>query len=62
MRGDRRVRALRAAQQGTGYTRTTTLIEDTREARGFGGRLPLPAVGEPLYCRHMLDAAATLAM
>ncbi|QRP46967.1 hypothetical protein [Amycolatopsis sp. FDAARGOS 1241] len=58
VRGDRRVRALRAAQHGAGYTWTTTLIENTPEARGFAEWLPLPSVGEPRYCWHMLDAAA----
>ncbi|QRP47408.1 hypothetical protein [Amycolatopsis sp. FDAARGOS 1241] len=58
VRGDRRVRALRAAQRGAGYAWTTTLIENTPEARGFAEWLPLPSVGEPRYCRHMLDAAA----
>ncbi|MEV6904020.1 hypothetical protein [Amycolatopsis sp. NPDC051372] len=57
MHGDRRVRALRAAQHGAGYTWTTMLIEDTPQARGFAEWLPLSKVGEPLYCRHMLDAA-----
>ncbi|QRP45769.1 hypothetical protein [Amycolatopsis sp. FDAARGOS 1241] len=60
MRGDHRVRALRAVQRGVGYRWTTTLIEDTPEARGFAEWLPLPKVGEPRYCQHMLDAAARL--
>ncbi|MFI5614986.1 GNAT family N-acetyltransferase [Amycolatopsis sp. NPDC051903] len=60
VRGDRRVRALRGAQHGAGYAWTTTLIEDTPLARGFAKWLPLPTVGEPLYCRHMLAAAARL--
>ncbi|MEU4669731.1 hypothetical protein AB0F91_17540 [Amycolatopsis sp. NPDC023774] len=60
MRGDRRAQALRAVQRGVGYSWTTTLIEDTPQARGFAERLPLPKVGEPRYCRHMLTAAARL--
>ncbi|MEU4672449.1 hypothetical protein AB0F91_31850 [Amycolatopsis sp. NPDC023774] len=60
MRGHRQVRALRAVQHSAGYTWTTTLIEDTLQARGFAEWLPLPSVGEPQYCRHMLDAAARL--
>jgi hypothetical protein len=52
------MRALSAARRGTGYASTTTLIEPTAQARGFAGWLPLAKVGEPRYCRHMLDADA----
>ncbi|MFF4595305.1 hypothetical protein [Amycolatopsis sp. NPDC001319] len=54
------MRTLRAAQRGTGYMWTTAQVEDTPKASGFAKWLPLPKVGEPRYCRHMLDPATRL--